>query len=189
MNCSFTMWADNTNLLSKGRYHSLYGWPLVFFVSTELLCLCWMNNSVTCLVKSKLIEQKVSRTVILPLIVSVLWCGILVLSIPGEGELSVIFKRLKNFQNERTINRGFKFSCSPNIWLFHSGKLPFPDLTMAPNHLFWLLRLSLKICDVEINALHSFDSYNNGKAVFLSDYGLNGNSPSQALAQNVVLFY
>ena len=143
----------------------------------------------SCLVKSKLIEQKVSRTVILPLNVSVLWCGILVLSIPGEGELSVIFKRLKNFQNERTINRGFKFSCSPNIWLFHSGKLPFPDLTMAPNHLFWLLRLSLKICDVEINALHSFDSYNNGKAVFLSDYGLNGNSPSQALAQNVVLFF
>ena len=36
-------------------------------------CLCWMNNTLTCLVKSKPVKQEVSRTVIFPHKVSVLW--------------------------------------------------------------------------------------------------------------------
>ena len=171
MNCSFTMWADNTNLLSKGKYHSLYGWPLVFLfrlsffadVEWTTVLLVWSNLN--------WLSRRSAVQWFFPLMRVFSDVGYLYFLSLENGELSVIFKRLKNFQNERTVNRGFKFSCSPNIWLFHSGKLPFPDLTMAPNHLFWLLRLSLKICDVEINALHSFDSYNNGKAVCLSDYG------------------
>ena len=46
---------------------SLYGWSPVCFVCIQLICLCWMNNSFTCFVKSKPVKQKVSCTVILPL--------------------------------------------------------------------------------------------------------------------------
>ena len=50
-----------------------YGWPPVYFVWIHLLCLCWISNSFTCLVKSKPFKQEVSYTVILPPMVSVLW--------------------------------------------------------------------------------------------------------------------
>ena len=45
---------------------SLYGWRPVYLVWIQLLCLCWINNSFTCLVKSKAVKQEVSRTVVLP---------------------------------------------------------------------------------------------------------------------------
>ena len=44
----------------------LYGWPLVYFVWIQLLCLCWMSNSVICLFKTNPVKQEVSCTVILP---------------------------------------------------------------------------------------------------------------------------
>ena len=50
---------------------SLYGWP-VNFDWIHRLYLCWIGNSFPCLVKSKPVKQEVSRTVILPPIVSVL---------------------------------------------------------------------------------------------------------------------
>ena len=43
---------------------SLYTWPYVLLVWNKLLCLCSMNNSFTCLVKSKPVKLQVSRTVI-----------------------------------------------------------------------------------------------------------------------------
>ena len=49
----------------KGKYPIYSGW-------IQLLCLCWMNNSFTSLVKSKPVKQEVRPTVILPPTVSVL---------------------------------------------------------------------------------------------------------------------
>ena len=43
-------------ILTKGEV-SLYGWPPVYFVWIQLLCLRWMNNSFACLVKSKPVKQ------------------------------------------------------------------------------------------------------------------------------------
>ena len=43
---------------------SLYGWPPAYFVYIQLLCLCCINSSFTCLVKSKPVKQEVSRTVV-----------------------------------------------------------------------------------------------------------------------------
>ena len=39
------------------REVSLLGWLPVYFVWIQLLYLCWRNNSITCLVKSKPIKQ------------------------------------------------------------------------------------------------------------------------------------
>ena len=48
-----------------GKHHSLYGWSPVLQVWIQLLCLWWMNNSFTCLVKTKPVKQEVNHTVIL----------------------------------------------------------------------------------------------------------------------------
>ena len=50
--------AENTNL----RGSIPYGGPPVYIVWIQLLCKCWMNNSFTCLVKSKPVKQEVSRS-------------------------------------------------------------------------------------------------------------------------------
>ena len=57
----------NTHLLCKGKYHCRYGWPPILFVCLQLLCLGWINNKFTCLVKSNPVKQEVSCTVILRL--------------------------------------------------------------------------------------------------------------------------
>ena len=56
----------------KGKYDRTYC-ASILFVWFHLICLCWMNNRFTCLVKSKPVQQEVCCTVILPPIVSVLW--------------------------------------------------------------------------------------------------------------------
>ena len=67
------LYSDNTH----HRWEvSLYGWPPVYFVCIQLLCSCCINNSFTCLSKSKPVKQEVSGTVIIPPMVSVL-CFIL----------------------------------------------------------------------------------------------------------------
>ena len=58
-------WAENTHFLSKGKYHWT-AYLLLYFVLIQLLCLYGNNKRFTCLVKSKLVKQEVSRTVILP---------------------------------------------------------------------------------------------------------------------------
>ena len=55
--------AEKTNF----RGSSPYGWPPVYFVKIQLLCLCWMNNSFACLVNSEPVKQEVGH------MVSVLW--------------------------------------------------------------------------------------------------------------------
>ena len=66
----------------KGKYHCMA--DLLFFsVWIQLLCLCCINSSFTCLDKSKPVKQEVSCTVILPPMVSVLclvlvWCWLTV---------------------------------------------------------------------------------------------------------------
>ena len=49
-----------------------YFWVPDNFVWIQLLYLCWMNYSFTCLAKSKPVKQEVNRTVLFPLVVSVL---------------------------------------------------------------------------------------------------------------------
>ena len=51
----------------------MYGWPPVYFVRNQLFCVCLISISFTCLVEFKPFKQEVSRTVILPSMVSVLW--------------------------------------------------------------------------------------------------------------------
>ena len=51
----------------------MYGWPPAYFVWIQHLCFCWFCISFTSLVESKRVIQKVTRTVILPPMVSVLW--------------------------------------------------------------------------------------------------------------------
>ena len=46
---------------------SLYGWPPVWLLWIQLLCLCIIYNRFACLAKSKPVKQEVSCTVILPL--------------------------------------------------------------------------------------------------------------------------
>ena len=58
-----TVGPENTH--RWGKHHSLYGWSPVLQVWIQLLCLWWMNNSFTCLVKTKPVKQEVNRTVIL----------------------------------------------------------------------------------------------------------------------------
>ena len=58
------------------RVTSLYNWPPVYFVWIQLFCLSCINNSFTCLVKSKPVNQEVSHTVILP--PSVLWLNLFI---------------------------------------------------------------------------------------------------------------
>ena len=41
----------NNHILSLGEV-SLYGWHPALFVGIQPVCLCWMDNSFTCLVKS-----------------------------------------------------------------------------------------------------------------------------------------
>ena len=50
---------------------SMYGWPPVWLVWIQLLCLCLINNRFTCLVKSKPVKH-VSCTAILPPTVKIL---------------------------------------------------------------------------------------------------------------------
>ena len=45
---------------------SLYSWHPVYFVWIQLLHLCWISISFTCLIESKPVKQEASRTVILP---------------------------------------------------------------------------------------------------------------------------
>ena len=49
----------------QGKYHCMAVW-------IQLLCMCGISNSFTCLVESKPVKQKVSRTVILRPMVSVI---------------------------------------------------------------------------------------------------------------------
>ena len=51
------------HLLRKGKY----GWPPVWLLLIQLLCLCLINNRFTCSGKSKPVKLEVSRAVILPL--------------------------------------------------------------------------------------------------------------------------
>ena len=67
---SSLVYSENTNL---GEV-SLYGWPPIYFVEVQLLCLCWISNCFTRLVKSKPVKQEVSRIVILPPMMS-FTCG------------------------------------------------------------------------------------------------------------------
>ena len=72
--------------------------PPVYFIWIRLLCLCWFNNSLLVWIQllclcwlnnSKPVKQEVSRTVIVPPMVSVNWLHILATSF-GEGRIIFI---------------------------------------------------------------------------------------------------
>ena len=52
---------------------SLYGWPPVYFVWIQLLCLFWISISFTCLAESKPVKQDVRCVVLLPPMTDALW--------------------------------------------------------------------------------------------------------------------
>ena len=53
----------------KGKYHCMAD-LLFYFFCNHLLCICWINHILISLVESKPVKHEVSRTVILPLIMS-----------------------------------------------------------------------------------------------------------------------
>ena len=44
---------------------SLYRRPPVYFASIQLLCSCWLNLSITCLVETKSVKQEVRHTMMM----------------------------------------------------------------------------------------------------------------------------
>ena len=78
---------------------SLYDWPPVYFVWIQLLCLCCINNSFTCLVKSKPVKQEVSHTAILPPMVRVFSDHIITFNIVQSSRLDI---ELTNFSIKMT---------------------------------------------------------------------------------------
>ena len=108
--------------------------PPVTFVRIQLLCLRWMNNSFTCLVKSKTVKQVVSPTVTLPLMVSVLW-------IQRCRVIEVTKDTIETLQSVLA-----KFTIV--IYNYNSNSLN-PFRAREIEHFFWLARL-LEACDVHV---------------------------------------
>ena len=86
--------------VGKDETMELWRPPPVYFVRVQLLCLCWFFISCTCLVESKLVKQKVGRTVILSLIVSVLVQWYLYLFV---GVLCTKYNRQRGTVSAKTV--------------------------------------------------------------------------------------
>ena len=77
----------------------LHGEPWVYFVWIQLLCLCWMIGSLTCLVKSKPVKQEFIHSVILPPMVSFLSCHHLYSVSPNYVDEKMLLHRKSQYQN------------------------------------------------------------------------------------------
>ena len=83
----------------------------------QLLCLCWMINSFSCLVKSKPVKQEVSHSVIHPPMVSVLW-----FSVPRvfRPKLKYVLKlAVESHVTDTVIRR------TNRNWIFIEGKFKY----------------------------------------------------------------
>ena len=101
---------------------SLFGWPAVWLVRIQLLCLCLINNILTCLAKFKPVKQEVSRTVILPLSkqVSVLWfMDALTFSVTSTyGRFLKVLGKKSSYKSSQHIRKLFGLFLCTNFYSY-----------------------------------------------------------------------